>query len=523
MSQFPNELLVVVGGNALSGLLMLVGGLFVFFQNWRGKVNRLFFFLTISTLAYTIFFIIASLQTGYAAAYSWWFLNIFDVFIPMAIVHFVLTVAERDRQWRWFIIATYVTGFIIFAVAWIEPHWFLPAVAPKLYFPYYLVGGWWYAVMLVHFLLPPVIAAANLILAYRDSFGLARKRLEYIIFMLLVGYAIGPLNFLLVFNIPVDPIYGMFVGFYLLPIAYGIYATDLLDIRIVVRRTLYYAVGIGAIAAFLATLTLLSNFLASTVPGLQFWMLPLAVGTIAFIIGRSVWYETRETERLKYEFLTVATHKLRTPLTHIHWVVPELLVEAGDNQKMREGLRRIDDANNRLIELTNVLLEAAHEHTSFGYEKVAFDLVQAAHESLDRFKHQIEEKKLKITEDFSNAPKALGDPRRITSVIDVFIENSVVYTPVEGQITISVGPYQKGVRFTVSDTGIGIKHEDRERIFSTFFRTEAAKTADTEGVGIGLALSKQVIEKMGGAIGMESGGDGKGSMFWFTLPAAKEK
>jgi signal transduction histidine kinase len=77
---------------------------------------------------------------------------------------------------------------------------------------------------------------------------------------------------------------------------------------------------------------------------------------------------------------------------------------------------------------------------------------------------------------------------------------------------------KRRVRFSVSDTGIGINHEDQQRIFSSFFRTDAAKTTDTEGVGIGLSVAKSIVEKHGGAIGVSSDGEGKGSTFWFTLP-----
>ncbi len=520
MAEFSDQLLITVGGNIVSAVIMAAGGLFVLAQNWRKDLNRLFFFLSVSTFIYTICFVVASLQTDYDSAYFWWFLNIFDVFIPMAIVHFVLRVANKHTQLKWFIRFVYVSGLVIFAAAWILPSAFLPQVEPKLYFPYYLDGGWLYWVMLAHFLFPPFIAFIYLLIAFKESAGIERKRLEYIVLMLLVGYAIGPLNFFLVFDIPLDPLYGMFVGFYFLPIAYGIFATDLLDIRIVVRRAFFTAVGIGAIAAFLSALIFLNDFLANAIPGMQSWTVPFGVAVVAFIVGRSVLMQSRETERLKYEFITVATHKLRTPLTHIHWLVPELLDKVGENTDLREGIRRIDSANNRLIELTNILLEAAQESGITGYKKEPVDLAAPAKESLDRFKTQITEKKLVVTFTADGAPKALGDARRLASVIDVLIENAVVYTPEKGSIAITIAKDKHGVRFSIKDTGIGIATEDQRRIFSSFFRTSAAKTADTEGVGLGLSLSKDFIAKQGGSMGVDSDGEGKGSTFWFFIPAA---
>ena len=522
MGGFDNQLLVTVGANIISAALILAGGLFVLFQNPRRDINWLFFFLTASTLAYTVLFIIASLQTDYAAAYFWWFLNIFDVFIAMAVVHFIFRVINRERQWRWFIIATYTTGLGIFAVAWLNPAWFLPSVVPKLYFAYYLTAGGWYIVMLVYFLGTPLVAAGNLIASYYTSVGIERKRLEYFILMLAIGYAIGCLNFLLVFDVPFDPVFGALMGLYLIPIAYGIFSTNLLDIRLVVRRAFYYAISIAAIAGFLMALILLNGFLARTVPGIQFWTVPVIVAIAAFIIGRAVWKQAREAEKLKYEFITIATHKLRTPLTRIRWAIPELLAASGGNETLHEGIRRIDDANNRLIELTNVLMEASHPGGTYDYQEIPVDLKHLAWEAIKRFATQISEKKLAISVNPGEAPKALGDARRLTLVVEVLVENAVMYTPAGGTVKIGVAPNRRGVRFSVADTGIGVKREDQEHIFSSFFRTTSARTVDTEGVGLGLSLAKRVVERQGGRIGGESAGEGKGSTFWFILPAAEE-
>jgi signal transduction histidine kinase len=376
--------------------------------------------------------------------------------------------------------------------------------------------------MLGYFFSMPIIAAANLISAYNASTGIKRKRLEYFILMLAVGYGVGPLNFLLVYDIPFDPLYGSLFGFYLIPIAYGIFSTNLLDIRLVAKRALYYAVGIASITGFLVLIVLFNDFLVETIPGFKFWTIPLIVAIVAFFIGRTVLVQAREAERLKYEFITIATHKLRTPLTRIRWVIPEILSQAGNNQQLREGIRRIDDANNLLIELTNVLMEAAHPGGSYDYQEVDVDLKHLAWEAVERFATQISEKKLQTVVNAEGAPKALGDKRRLKLVVEVLFENAVMYTQAGGRVTVNIMPGGKGVTFSITDTGIGVKPEDQEHIFSSFFRTTSARTVDTEGVGLGLSLAKKIIERQGGTIGVDSEGEGKGSTFWFTVPATKE-
>ncbi|MEN9390248.1 MAG: hypothetical protein RLZZ283_348 [Candidatus Parcubacteria bacterium] len=521
MFGLPDQLLITLAGNVISIGIIFVGGVFVLLNNIYGRTNWMFAYLMLTNLAYEIFFVTAALQTEYHAAYFWWFLNIFDVFITMSVVHFMFHIIKREREWAWYIWLTYCIGIAIFVYAWIDQAAFLPSVEPKLYFFYYLEAGWLYSVMLVYFLAVPVIPFINLLVSYWYSSGIDRKRLEYIILMFAIGYALGCINFLLVYNITVDPVFGMLFGFYFIPIAYGIFSTNLLDVRLVVQRALYYGISVGAVAAFLALVILFNDYLVKTLPFLQFWTAPLAVSVVAVVIARLVWSQTKDADRLKYEFITIAAHKLRTPLTRIRWEIPNLLTRAGADAELKEGLVRIDVANNRLIELTNMLMEAAHsEDTAYGYKKEPVDLAVAIKNALDRFDSQIKEKNLSVVAQVDpNAPKPAGDSGRLGSVVDVMIENAVIYNRSGGSIHVTLKPEGKHrVLFEVSDTGIGVSNEEQSRIFSSFYRTDAAKRADTEGVGIGLSIAKSIIEKHGGKIGVTSIGDTKGSTFWFTLP-----
>lgn len=520
MFGLPDQLLITVAGNILSGALIFGGGLIVLFSNTRGRANQLFFFLCIANLTYTVFFIVAAIQTEYFAAYFWWFLNIFDVLITISVVHFVFHVTKKDKQWSWFIILTYLVGIAIFIYAWLDQSAFLPHVEPKLYFAYYLEAGWLYSVMLGYFLLFPLVAFINLLVTYFYSAGVEKKRYEYFILMLLVGYTIGCLNFALVYDVPIDPIFGMFLGFYILPIAYGIFATNLLDVRIVLRRAFYYGLIVGLVAAFFTALILLNQFLVATIPWLQFWTVPVFASLVAVVIARLVWGQTKDADRLKYEFITIAAHKLRTPLTRIRWEIPSLLARVGDDTELKEGLVRIDVANNRLIELTNILMEAAHtEDTAYGYKKDKVDLSIAIRNAVGRFESQIKEKNISVvTQVDPKAGQPIGDSGRLGSVVDILIENAVIYNKEGGSIHIALKNEGSRVKFSVSDTGIGVTREDAARIFSSFYRSEAAKRADTEGVGIGLTIARSIIEKHGGKMDVVSEGSGKGSTFWFTLP-----
>jgi two-component system phosphate regulon sensor histidine kinase PhoR len=139
---------------------------------------------------------------------------------------------------------------------------------------------------------------------------------------------------------------------------------------------------------------------------------------------------------------------------------------------------------------------------------------------LEHFKTAIAAKQLTISINSNGTTKALGEERSVSSMIDALIENAVSYTPTGGSIRLRIAPDEHGVRFSVADSGIGIAPEHRENIFSGFFRTDAARSMNTAGLGLGLSLVKSITERLDGSIGFDSPGVGRGSTFWFVLPKA---
>lgn len=515
------QLLITLGGNAFFTVLMVLMGTFVLSRNPKNEVNFLFFMLCMTLAIFGVGYITAPLIADPELAYRIWFWNVLDVFITTSVVHFTLRVIEKHEKYWWYIQLTYLLAFIILAVALIFPSLFLPGVEPKLYFPTYLDGGPWYAVMLIFFLGAPVFPFIELVRTYFKSTGVARRRAEYFILMLVIGYGVGPIDFFLVFDVPVDPVYGMFLGAYLVPIAYGILSSQLMDIRVVIRQALIYSLAVAVFGGVFTSIILLHDILIETVPWVQFWTIPLAGSIVAVFIGRLVWLQTREADRLKYEFITIATHKLRTPLTRIRWVAAELLARTTD-PKTQEDVSRITNAADQLIEITNVLVEAAHtEDTSHWFKKHEFNLADVSGTVLKRFTDLVQDKNLVVTTHVTpGVGKVYADERRLASVVEVLIENALMYTPKGGAVDIFVEAAPQHTIFRVKDTGIGVPAVDQHRIFSGFFRTESAKLADTEGIGLGLSVARAIIEHHGGVLGMTSEGPGKGSTFWFSLPSS---
>ncbi len=513
------QLLILTLGHVISAVMLYATGIFVLLKNPKSTVNRAFFKLTFFTAFFDTYFAIAVNLDPSPLSYWIWFLNISIVFLLAAYPEFVFAAIGKQKEYRWYTRLTYALGTVVLVIAIINPHLYLDQVIPKLYLKSYLDGGPLYAFWLACYLIVPLFPFGVLVKEYLTGKVKNRLQAEYFIVMSLLGYGIGDMSFPLVFNVPVDPMFGMFVGFYIVPIAYGIVSSNLLDIRVAIKRAFFYALGIAVAAGALTVLILLNNLLIARVPWLQFWTIPVATATVAFVLGRIVWLQSQEADKLKYEFVTVAAHKLRTPLTRIRWEVATLLEEVKDPHVVA-GIKNIDDSNTRLIEITDVLLEAARsEESGYWYKNEPLDLEALARSALQRFTSVAKEKNISVSlKGDPRVQKPLGDAQRIASVIEVFVENAIIYTPAGGSISVSIVPVKGATMLSVADNGIGVRPQDREHIFMRFFRSDQAKLADTEGIGLGLSMSKSIIEKHKGKVGVESAGEGKGSTFWFTLP-----
>jgi signal transduction histidine kinase len=231
--------------------------------------------------------------------------------------------------------------------------------------------------------------------------------------------------------------------------------------------------------------------------------------------------ELEAASRHKSEFLANMSHELRTPLNAIigfSQVLAEKLV--GEvNEKQEEYLEDILTSGNDLLALINDILDLSKvEAGQIELEIGPFSL----REALERGLVMVRERALKDGVQVALAGNqsvdlVTGDERRIRQVIFNLLSNAVKFTPAGGAVDVRATQVNGEVRVSVADTGPGIAAEDRERIFEEFQQTEAG-VAQREGTGLGLALSKRLVELHGGRIWVDSE-PGKGSTFVFTLPA----
>lgn len=232
----------------------------------------------------------------------------------------------------------------------------------------------------------------------------------------------------------------------------------------------------------------------------------------------------RELDTAKSEFVSVAAHQLRTPLTGIRWSLHELL-EGGAGKLNKGQYKIVKDALGaaiRTINLINDLLNVARiEGGRFGFRMQTLSPESFLQKEIPRFAKQAEEKGIKLVVKLAkDLPLSNFDPEKTVFVLEDLLDNAIKYTPPGGTITVKVWQEEKFIKTEVEDTGIGIPKDQQRFIFSKFFRADNALFLQTAGSGLGLYLVKNIVEKQGGSIGFKSE-ENKGSIFWFTLPVAK--
>lgn len=514
------RLLIASIGYTISVLFMFGLGVYVWLKNKKSETNIVWGLMSLFLSIVFLSFVIAINSHSEKFAYYVWSFNLANIFFIASFCHIIFCTLGKSKEKRKIIINIYLIGIIIFLACLLFPHKFLLRVIPKMYFNYYLDGGILYVLMLLFFASVILYAFYHLIKALLATQNKETKnRIKYVILGSALGFGTGCFGFPLVFNIKIDPFPSMFIGSYNIIFAYAIIKHHLLDINVVIKKTLIYSVIIALISGLMVAISFLSNWLMTYIPGFQFWMAPLMAGITAFIIGSLFWEKSKEADKLKYRFITIAAHKLRNPLTRSKWAVDKL-TEITKSEEERKIIEQISGANKQLLQLTNVLLDVSEtEGDKYLYKFNPEKLEQLAEKIITDFQEQINVKKIKVSFKTSgDIPVINMDKDRISSVIRTLLGNAIIYSPEGGEIEIFIKNEGENTRFSIKDNGIGISKNDSPYIFSKFFRSHQATLTETEGLGLSLFLIKSMVEKHEGEMGFESEGENTGSRFWFILP-----
>ena len=231
----------------------------------------------------------------------------------------------------------------------------------------------------------------------------------------------------------------------------------------------------------------------------------------------------KEYQQLKDEFVFIAAHELRAPVTAIKGYLS--MIEEGDagelSPKMKEYLTPVSQSNKRLVNLVNDLLEVARQEAGRMTIDVAkIEPASAIESTIEELKPLAMEKNIAITYDKSSARAVLADEARMKEVMVNLLSNAIKYTVGSGTVLIWHETSGETLITHIKDTGIGMSKESQEKLFEKFYRVPDERTKKITGTGLGLFIIKQIIEKMNGLVWVVSEVD-KGSTFSFSLPLAK--
>ena len=239
--------------------------------------------------------------------------------------------------------------------------------------------------------------------------------------------------------------------------------------------------------------------------------------------------ELNRLNEIRSKFMSIVAHDLRQPLSSIQGFTSVLMMDQqqsaanmgnttgnSDQMALNNILKATDNMNQLMADLMDIsMIESGRfkvDAQPFSLntlldDVIALQTVNAQKKGIFLYKHNYPEE-----------VNVVADRFRLSQVINNLIGNAIKFTPQQGKIEVSFYTHEGKVTLKVSDTGPGIAHEEKEKIFQKFHQAGNDRNLKKQGWGLGLSIAQEIIVAHGGEIGVESAGLGQGSTFWFTIP-----
>ncbi len=238
----------------------------------------------------------------------------------------------------------------------------------------------------------------------------------------------------------------------------------------------------------------------------------------------------KELLKLKDQFLFVAAHELRAPITAMKWNLEmiydreEKVLKTCDSE-MAEMISDIKRNNEYLVKLVDDILDASRmEYGTFKLQNEKVDVCEICSDAVASIKPLSKQRDLTVNFDCPiDSIIIKTDPRRLKEVLINFLSNAIKYNVDGGKVELRLIDREGDLQFDIIDTGIGIKSEDTSKLFKKFSCLDTVISDDVKSTGLGLYICKQIVERMGGNVWIESEGLGHGSTFSFTIPKKTAK
>jgi len=522
--------MVALWETTLVSIIVLISvflGFLVYFKDKRNLINR--YFLTISLLSavwigsafLSEFFPLTNpslaifLSKITYGAVIWWV--IFLLFFALIFPQKKKVISSKFFGGLFIFLGFILSGLILFTSLLVEgieiQPWGFDVVYGKI-FPIFAT----FATFLI------IAALINFIESYIRIKGFQREQLKYFF----LGFGIF-LIALIFFNVVLLTFTGIekyyrfgnysaifFLGF----TAYAIVARQLFDIRVILSEIL---VGVIAIILFIQMMT--ADILWLKILNGSVFILFCVFGYLLIKATIREIEMRREVERLsnaKSEFISIASHQLRTPLAAVKGYI-SMILEGTYGKLADRQTRPVENvyrSNERLIKLVNDLLSLSRlEAGKIEFSPELTSLEEMVTDIVEELRINAEKKGLymKMIKPLEPLPKIMVDQDKLRQVILNIVDNAIKYTK-KGGITFKLKKLDEQEEIKVADTGEGMDEKELNSLFQMFSRATAGTQLHTEGAGLGLYVARQFIEMHGGKIWAESEGKGKGSAFIIQLP-----
>jgi len=512
-------------GAFITGLSSAFFGTFVYLKNRKRLENQIFGVMNFSLTVWVINFGFWQLSTDKATAFLFVRLLMTGaIFIPIFYLHFILVFLDLNEKKKKFLIWGYLITFI-FLFFNFTPY-IVKDLRPVLYFPYWPEGGMLFHFWLLWFLIALSYGLFLLMRKMKELIGIEKERIKYVILAAFLSFFGGLTIFPLWYKIPCPPIGIFVVGLYPIILAFAILRYHLFEIRVLLTELLVVAMGIVLIILpFLMRTFQLRIFTTSIF---------ILFCILGYLLIKTTYQEMERREKLqvayeelkrldiaKSEFISIASHQLRTPLSAIKGYLSMILEGSYGKlpEKVKKPMENVFVSNERLIKLVNDILsvskiEAGEMEMNWKRE----DLREIIKEVISELSIKAKEKNLYLNfEEPKEFPKVLLDREKIRQVILNLVDNAIRYTQ-KGGVTVKLQIANGRLQIVVSDTGEGLTKEEKEKLFERFSRGTAGTKFWTEGAGLGLYVARRFVEMHNGKIWAESEGRGKGSTFYVELP-----
>lgn len=280
---------------------------------------------------------------------------------------------------------------------------------------------------------------------------------------------------------------------------------------------LFFIFGIIIVSAIIITNILAKNYAGPELAAILPVAITIPLLIIAYSVTKSFEYLSLASQ-MKSEFIKIMSHQLRAPLVSIKWQI-ESFFSKTENEREKiyceETIKSVQKSNNSLLDLINKFIALKNiEEDNFSLNKTEFKLGDLIEEAINS-KNQIFKNNIILNNKAGEEIKINADRDKIRIVIENLLDNALKYSLDGKEIGINIEKYRNEIKVLIIDKGVGIKNT--KNIFNKYVKSREDTAYQTTGIGIGLYLSKKIVENHGGKIGFKTK-EGEGSTFWFTIP-----